>query len=558
VLVLGACLPSGAPPIGRHLIKDRSLTGVFLSPSEQAGVPAHVLATGPLTPLDYPEAYGQQAVADLYAVADGPAAPIEGLAALVPAARGVAIPGADPTRYAVASDQEGRLLILRRQPDLIESPFSFELARHELGSGTSEGLAVLELGPTFLGGQPPFLLSPMKSQLFALRAGLGWVFGPSGRQPLWRVSDGTFIGEDFFCSGLVSEPDAQTGFGTSVLRVRPGRAPESLLTSSGQLGIHAVLGDFTPQLLLSLMTELGSRPFAVLDTARLSSTSLPAEKGPASFVSASPDGRRLLFATPLEAAEPSQRRPYRLFIYDWAQGGAVTLDADTVGQAIQGATEWRPGTSELWMLTLPDGFARWRPGPEIERFAGSPFAFPNAGGKRSWFSPDGRYWLARTAAADAADRVVWLGNADDPRAELLRLSPQGTQMSRLWQTKDGVLVEVWATHGKRNDIYLVDPAARTARMMGSAGHLVTVGGRRGLALLDWQVSRASGRLVLIDLPSGRHTPLAEDVYAVGLEAGSTAVGPEVAEPLAPGTRVAFLSRNRLESRDDGLWLAELP
>jgi hypothetical protein len=36
------------------------------------------------------------------------------------------------------------------------------------------------------------------------------------------------------------------------------------------------------------------------------------------------------------------------------------------------------------------------------------------------------------------------------------------------------------------------------------------------------------------------------------------VPPPGTDPLAPGTRIAFLLRNRLESRDDGLWVAELP
>jgi hypothetical protein len=52
--------------------------------------------------------------------------------------------------------------------------------------------------------------------------------------------------------------------------------------------------------------------------------------------------------------------------------------------------------------------------------------------------------------------------------------------------------------------------------------------------------------------------LAEDVYAVAVDRGRSATVPPGKDVLLPGTRVAFLSRNRLESRDDGLWVAELP
>jgi hypothetical protein len=64
--------------------------------------------------------------------------------------------------------------------------------------------------------------------------------------------------------------------------------------------------------------------------------------------------------------------------------------------------------------------------------------------------------------------------------------------------------------------------------------------------------------VLVDLASGEQTMLAENVYAAAVDPGKTADVPMDADRLAPGTRVAFLTRSRLESPYDGLWVATLP
>jgi hypothetical protein len=142
---------------------------------------------------------------------------------------------------------------------------------------------------------------------------------------------------------------------------------------------------------------------------------------------------------------------------------------------------------------------------------------------------------------------------------VLPLNPTGTEAYRYAQLDDGrLLVEAWSSDYRRDDIYLVDADAGTTRAIASAGQLVAVGQTRALALLNWQLSRSSGDLTLIDYASGAHTLLAQDVYAVDVDRGKSAAVPPGTDALAPATRVAFLSRNRLESRDDGLWVAELP
>jgi hypothetical protein len=108
----------------------------------------------------------------------------------------------------------------------------------------------------------------------------------------------------------------------------------------------------------------------------------------------------------------------------------------------------------------------------------------------------------------------------------------------------------------RQDLYLVDLVTGQSRAMASGGHLVALGQNRALALLDWQLSSSTGALTVIDLATGAKTLLAEGVYAVAVDPGPDPA--EGADPLAAGTSIAFLVRNRLASPYDGLWTAHLP
>ena len=170
------------------------------------------------------------------------------------------------------------------------------------------------------------------------------------------------------------------------------------------------------------------------------------------------------------------------------------------------------------------------------------------------FTRDGKYWFSRDAMS-----TVNIGLADDPTAPLFPIHPNGTRVSAFWETHDGHFwVGASTTDENRQDIYLIDPEARTSRTLATGGHLVVPGHTRALAILNWESSRLAGDLVLIDLASGEQTLLAENVYAAAVDPGQTAdVSPD-ADRLASGTRVAFLTRSRLESPYDGLWLATLP
>jgi hypothetical protein len=63
---------------------------------------------------------------------------------------------------------------------------------------------------------------------------------------------------------------------------------------------------------------------------------------------------------------------------------------------------------------------------------------------------------------------------------------------------------------------------------------------------------------LIDLATGVQTLLAQDVYAAAVDPGIHAYVAPGTDALAPGTRIAFLVRNRMDSPYDGIWVAELP
>jgi hypothetical protein len=561
---LAGCLPAGDPPAGRHLVKDRTLSGVFLSPSERDGVPSYVLATGPLRNPGLAAPYSSETVADVYAFADATSpATLEGLASVEPVIVDMDVPAMDPTRYTFATDSRGRLLYVRwnsgTPPGIAEI---FELWRLDLASAAGEFLAyanpaqgvLLNANPRL--GARPFLLSPGQTQVFVNDSGSGYLIGLDRKHYLWLANNPAFIGEDFYCAGILpQEPNGDTS-GANIIRIKPDAASEVLMSSTGQLGLVPIVGDFTPQLVLTLYTDQGQAAFALLDTDTLASTPFPPEKGQAEFVSASPDGHFLLFRTAITGGDPSLPTDHRLFIYEWMGDAFVVVDSSQTGKVIGGWSEWRPGTSDLWFSTLPDGFAIWNPTRGVTTMAGNPNPFADLSGEPSMFTRDGRHWFSWRLTPRP---TVCVGSADDPLAPLLPVNPTGTEASRYAQLDDGrLLVEAWASDYRRNDIYLVDADAGTTRAIGSAGQLVAVGNDRALALLNWQVSRASGELTLIDYASGAHTVLAQDVYAVDVDRGRSAAVPPGTDSLAPGTRVAFLGRNRLEARDDGLWVAELP
>jgi hypothetical protein len=488
----------------------------------------------------------QPTLADLYTFPD--ANPIaNGLAGMQPMAENLLIPNANPTGYDLATDSLGRLLLVEFNPAMSLAQ-GYEVWRFDTMSGSGALLANAS--------GAAFVLSPGRTRGFVNNAGTGTLFELESEQSFLKLNSPIFIGEDFYF--ILYDYQNTAISNTNIYRIKPKQQPELLLSFSGTISFVPIANDIAPQLLLSMSTDTGSVPIALFDTEFLYTMSLPSEKGQAEFVSTSSDGHRLLFSAAVSTGNPAQPTDHRLFLYDWTVGTYAILDSMRVGKAIGTNIEWRPGSTELWIPTLPDGFCIWRPDvAELTMVQATLYAYTRApDGKQSVFTRDGRHWFS----TDGGDRpTISVGLSDDPTADRLPLNPHGTVTTSHWETDDGrILVGAWTSSEYRKDAYLVDADAGTSRALASAGYLVALGHTRALALLNWEVSRATGDLTLIDLASGEKTVLAEDVYAVDVDRGKSADVPSGTDALAPGTRVAYLTNNRLASPWDGLWVASLP
>jgi len=518
------------------------------------GVPSRLFASGPSRKPPLDGLLSHRTLVDLYAFPTANTPPTtEGLAANRPIIENLDVPSGRPDEYTLATDALGRLLFVQFNPATPPSQASpFEVRRFDSASGSVTFLSYADL----LSGDAPFLLSPHRTRVFAGAGGTGHLFEQDSAQTLWDVWDATFIGEDLYCAGVLTAPDPTLApSGSNVIRVQPNAQPEVLLSSTGQLGFVPILGDQTPQLLLSLDTDLGNAPFALLDTISLASTPLPPEKGQAQFVSASSDGHWLLFSTTIPATDTTQAAEYRLFLFDWTTDATTALDSTRLARPLGTHREWRPGSSELWLSTDPSGLLILAPksylleAPISQVFQTPPY-WPSS------FTRDGRHWFSTDGDSPPA---IFVGAADNPGGQVLRLNPGGGQVSPPWETDDGyLLVETSLVDSRRSDISLVDPVNGTSRPIAGNGHLVAVGQTRALALLNFDLARLVGDLTLIDFASGSRIFLAGDVYAVAVDRGASAMVPSGTAPLVAGTRIAFLTRNRLASPYDGLWVAELP
>jgi hypothetical protein len=287
----------------------------------------------------------------------------------------------------------------------------------------------------------------------------------------------------------------------------------------------------------------------------------------------SPSGRYLFGFAPV----PQDGHAQVVSLYDRR---TATLQTATVDGGLSfGQSGWRPGHDEIWFGTeasspgqaspsdpasqvpLQYSLWRWRAGEALMKvgdaapFSGIPaFGSPSSGSAAWPFTPDGRFWLSYDPNASQGDKPpVLLKVVDDATAAPLLLNPTGTALQNVWPLADGrLVVEDRISNEKRCDIYLVDPVARTTRKLGHSGNVVATGATRILVFLDWLIGGGSGELDLIDLETGAPTLLAENVHSVVVE---KTVGTDA---LAPGTRIAYISRHRIESPYDGLWVALLP
>jgi hypothetical protein len=300
---------------------------------------------------------------------------------------------------------------------------------------------------------------------------------------------------------------------------------------------------------------------SVLNVATGEETAAPTDAG---VWSIAPSGRYLLTVRYPTAIEIDGTNA-TLSLFDRVLGAEQSL---TVTQL--DATFWRPGRDELWFLATPAGsdegpiapeaprptLWRWVAGadpspvlPDQGRYIAGPTDNPH------WpFTPDGRFLITTPAPQNSDAPPVVVRDADNPTVPLLTLNPAGTAVADIRQLPDGRLVVSDAlADPSRGDIYVVDPLAGTMQAIAHGGKVEATGDSRVLALLDWEDGGSSGALSLIDLATGTTTALAQVVHAVTVD--SPAAG---GDRLGPGTRIAYLSQNRVSSPYDGLWLTSLP
>jgi hypothetical protein len=547
---LPACLPAGGPPSGQQVVRDRTLGRVFLSPAETMDTPSYLLATGPVRALPAESYVASGALADLYLFPYAPSlATVPSVASAPPVVRNMVFYWqtrlyANPLSGAIPTDSRGRMVYVDYDPSV---PV-FGVRRLDPATEIPALLGQVD----FSLGYPAFMLSPARTRVLSGSFSFAELWDLDADLHLKTVySDNVaFIGEDFYFT-----TDADT-IGTSIVRVRTTGEMESLLSSTGNVTFTPILGNRTPQLLLTQTTAAGQAPFALLDTGTLNATNLPVAIGQGQFMSASSDGHWLLF----EGSGPGTADT-KLLLFDWTTGTYATIDSARVGDTIDASRfyAWRPGRDELWFLTANSGSRVWKSDDTLTAYSWNLVEYPEANAPQfGWdaFSPDGRHFFSRTSAYS---KFVYVGQADDANAPTFPLNPAGTSTMRYWAMDDGrLLVEAYPIDARRCDIYLVDADTGSTRALASAGQVVAVGQTRFLALVDWDLQSTSGKLVLVDLASAAQTVLAEDVYDVAVDSGARANVPPGTDALAPGTRVAFLTRNRLESPDDGLWVAELP
>jgi hypothetical protein len=514
---------------------DRTLTGAFFAPGPADGGDSTLLASGPL--LGYFSAAGEL-VFDLYQLSAPDSGPHHGVAGLVPvAANVVSARGHSPADYVPQTDSAGRLICTKGHSST-EDDGSY-VARIDFSTGQED-----YLGPAFYhpGG---FLLSSSRSRVCVGE----YVFNADGTYSVIALgpSEPVFVDDDIYYG--VSKSD-ETGTVSSIYRDRLGRAPESLLTTAGVITFQAIATDVSTQLLVASKTEAGEIPYLLLDSKRMSSTVLPAQRGSAQLQSVSSDGHWLAFAEPEGG---------RLFLFDWTSGDSTSLILN--GSAER--AEWRPGHHELW-ISLESGINDvWAASPDTAKVSFSAATTQvefSPEGHLSMFTRDGRHWLssqARTVGSDGITVAFFASSVDDASRAPVQLNPWGEELASLWEMANGrLLVGASALRvGERQDIFSVDPDTGSSKLVASGGHLVALGQRRALALLNWQLSSSTGDLTLIDLDTGAKTLLAENVYDLAVDTASSEVA---SDTLAPNTRIAFLVRNRLASPYDGLWVARLP
>jgi hypothetical protein len=546
------------------LVHDRTLTCAFFTPSESEAAPSFLFSTAPYRAVGDMSNFSGATVTDLFAHLYGQAvATAPGLTSLQPAVENLAPIALGAVGRSPATDALARLFLVtfleEATPDSssvppYDRPSPYRITRYDPRTGM--------VGPVM---PNTVHFSPSRARVFAGDASAGTLFELQASRDVTGVNGPIFIGEDFYYVDAppINKPGPPSG--ATLTRIKPNAEPEVLLTSSGWLSVDVVEGGQTPRLLVHQSPATSALPgLFMLDVDTLASTPLPSDLANAGFLSASASGRWLLFSASAAPSSGAGFPTQTLTLVDWTTGARTDLSPSLVGAMTLSSSspaEWRPGHDELWIQTDDGTFKITEPGDLVTAVSLAPgwgaAALQEAG--TEWFSiftRDGQHWFSRSSDASAP---IYISSVDAPTSPPVQINPEGTWPKPYWSVGDGrLLVGASVEDEARQELFLVDPAAGTARALAGGGQVVAVGKTRALALLAWDGGRNCGALTLIDLASGAQTLLAEDVYLVAVDPGHLAEVPPESDVLAPGTAIAFLSRGRFASPYDGLWVTLLP
>lgn len=539
------CLPAGEAPTGRHLIAGRTVSGAFFSPSVSEPAHSHLLLSGPTRASPTIEFSGGSyttLISDLYQVdAADSSSPASRLEQKEPVVRNLNGGATDMLYNDLPVDSLGRLLVQTLDADPASGRAKGAFVRYDPDTRGLEEL--VEYDASSVGA---LTFSPGHTRALLYEPPSGTLLIDLASQQQLDSLNAIFVGEElYYVAGGMAKP-WQTPGPSRLMRIRPGGASEVLLEAEGYIGMQVVQSGDTKLVLVLARSATSDAMAHLLDPTTSTLIPLPVEVALLTLESLSPDGRWLLFRAPSDG---------HWLLYDRSDGQTRTLAGDPQGNW-QGMAEWRPGTGELWIgqdgaLTIwrVDGSVTVQASPNTSCLGDFRY-------RSSMFNRDGSLWFSAVYTDDGSHMAV--GLSDEPERPVMSIQPDGTWVYRCWELEGHrLLVEARAGDSQDTDLYWFDPSTGELRPVAGSVQVVAAGKTRALALLQWERWRSAGELALIDYDTGARTHLADDVAQAVVDHAGTDILSGV-DPLAPGTRVAFISRNRLDSPYDGLWLTELP
>jgi hypothetical protein len=540
LMLAAGCLPRGPAPMGQHLLTTRDEAAAELLPT-RPGQPRRVAVW-----QEGADGYGDDLyVAELSPTGVGPLRLLADKVDLLASSR-----VCDPQGYdcQLSVDQRGRILLRAGTPQREESGAlpPTALYRVDLATGSREDLGVVSNFEPSPGGAR--LLIPTD------QGGTYRVIDADGQETVVQHAfDHHLIGDSLFYLADGDTPPARDGSEPppGVLKVLlPDRTATRLAEPVSHFELHLTSNGPVVILIRPIPGSQDSSSYVLLDPITFQETPLDSLPPRRTDLDLSPDGLRVVLATRPEDA------PLKRFHFIDRQTGASDsfgLDAASSYKAIP--VYWRPGRAGAWIVSQGHAWA-WRAGGALSKIDSIPAFFPmSRPDLASPFTDDGAHCLLYgPAGADLGNEYIpiFLADADAPDGPRLRLNPPGTGLKDVAVLdEDHLLVSTFTTFTERRDLQVFDTRTGVMRPVASGGVALATDSQRALAMLRVVERPWSGDLTLIDIASGAHTVLGENVTWSLLEG-------ERAAPLGSGARVIFVVRGALASPYDGVWMATLP